>query len=281
MAERRAASIERQAATAVRERVRGLLSSPFFDFAPWIVMSVIVGPQRFVLASGLALLTALAIAAANWLVGIKPMVLDVTGIAFFAALFGVGLFVDDVTRHWLERWSGDLSNVVIALIALGSIALHKPFTVQYAHESIHPRHWHSPLFMRINYRVTWVWTAAFLITAAIGFIGDGPLDQPDNMWTNWVVQIGALIFALRFTEWYPQMAHARDEIEHGERVEPAPTVRELALPLTGYLVPVGILVLSLETAPWWVGAALIVFGVLATRLLAEGEAEVESGVAAS
>jgi uncharacterized membrane protein len=262
------------------ERARGLLSSPFFDFAPWIVMSVIVGPQRFVLASGLALLTALAIAAANWLLGIKPMVLDVVGIAFFATLFGVGLFVDELTRHWLERWSGDLSNTTIALIALGSIVLHRPFTVQYAHESVHPRHWDSPLFMRVNYRVTWVWTGAFLITAAVGFLGDGPLDQPDNMWTNWVVQIAALILALRFTEWYPQMAHARDEIDHGERTEPAPTVRELVLPLTGYLVPVGILVLVLDTAPWWVGGALIAIGVLATRLLAEEEAEIESGVAA-
>jgi hypothetical protein len=262
------------------ERARGLLSSPFFDFAPWIAMSVIVGPQRFVLAAGLALLAALAIAAANWLLGIKPMVLDVVGIAFFAVLFAVGLFVDDVTRHWLERWSGDLSNVVIALIAIGSIVLHKPFTVQYSHESVHPRHWDSPLFMRINYRVTWVWTGAFLITAAVGFLGDGPLDQPDNMWTNWVVQIAALILALRFTEWYPQMAHARDEIAHGERSEPAPTVRELALPLTGYLVPVGILVLALGTAPWWVGAVLIAIGVLATRLLAGEEARVEAGATA-
>jgi hypothetical protein len=262
------------------ERARDALSSPFFDFAPWIAMSVIVGPRRFVLAAGLALLTALAIVLANWLLGIKPMVLDVVGIVFFAVLFAVGLFVDDVTRHWLERWSGDLSNVVIALIAIGSIVLRKPFTVQYAHESIHPRHWDSPLFMRINYRVTWVWTGAFLLTAAVGFLGDGPLDQPDNMWTNWVVQIAALIFALRFTEWYPQMAHARDEIEHGERTVSAPTVRELALPLTGYLVPVGILVLSLETAPWWVGVALIAIGVLATRLLAGEEAEIEAGVAA-
>jgi hypothetical protein len=262
------------------ERARGLLSSPFFDFAPWIAMSVIVGPQRFVLASGLALLTALAIAAANWLIGIKPMVLDVLGIAFFAVLFAVGLFVDDVTRHWLERWSGDLSNVLIALIAIGSIALHRPFTVQYAHEAVHPRHWGSPLFMRINYRVTWVWAGAFLLTAAVGFLGDGPLDQPDNMWTNWVVQIAALILALRFTEWYPQMAHARGEIEHGERSEPAPTVRELVLPLTGYLVAVGILVLVLDTAPWWAGVALIAIGVLATRQLAEKEAELESGVAA-
>jgi uncharacterized membrane protein len=262
-----------------RERLQGVLSSPFFDFAPWIVMSVIVGPERFVLAASLAFATALAIVLANRLVGVATKVLDFVGLAFFAALVVVGPFADDATRHWLERWSGDLSNALIVLIALGSIALGKPFTVQYAHERIDSKHWETPLFMRINYRVTWVWTGAFVITAVVGYLGDGPLGQPDNMWTNWVVQIAALILALRFTEWYPEMAHARDEIARGERSEPAPTVRELLLPLTGYLVPVGVLVLLIDTAPWWVGVGLIASGVALTRLLAEQEAEIESGVA--
>src|SRR6201999_1814144 len=106
-----------------RTRLRTALESPFFDFAPWIVMSVLVGPQRFVLAASLATASSCAIAGANWLLGVKPKMLDDVGIAFFAALIVVGLAVDDTTRHWFERWSGDLSNVLIMLIALGSIVV--------------------------------------------------------------------------------------------------------------------------------------------------------------
>lgn len=258
-----------------RTRLRNVLESPFFDFAPWIVMSVIVGPRRFVLAASLATACACAIACANRLVGVRPKVLDAVGLAFFAALVLVGLLVDETSRHWLERWSGDLSNTLIALIALGSIVVRKPFTVQYAHETIAPELWDTPRFMRLNYRVTWVWTGAFALTALVGFLGDGPLDQPDNLWTNWIVQIAALILALRFTEWYPDAAIARERFADGDRSEPPPTVRELVLPLAGYLVPVGVVVLCVGGAPWWVGAALIVLGAVAAHRLGVEEREIE------
>lgn len=260
-----------------RERLQRLLSGPFFDFAPWIVMSVIVGPQRFELAAALAFACALGLAAAGALVGIRPMLLDLTGIAFFAALIFAGVIVDESGLRWLERYSGDASNTAIALIALGSIAIRRPFTVQYAHETVAREHWDTSLFMRINYRVTWVWVGAFALTAIVGYLGDGPLDQPDNLWTNWIVQIAALILALRFTEWYPQAAIARAEKARGERATPAPTVRDLVLPLAGYIVPVGVLVLAVGGAPWWVGAGMVVLGAVAAHRLGVEEEEVEEG----
>lgn len=259
----------------VRTRLRGTLESPFFDFAPWIVMSVLVGPERFVLAVSLATACALAVVCANRLVGVRLKLLDGVGVAFFAALVAVGLVVDDVTRHWLERWSGDISNTLIMLIALGSILVGKPFTVQYAHETIAPEHWETERFRRLNYTVTWVWTGAFALTAIVGFLGDGVLNEPDNLWTNWIVQIAALILALRFTEWYPDHAIARELMERGEPTEPPPTVRELVIPLAGYLIPVGILVLCVGGAPWWTGAGLIAIGALAAHRLGIEEEEVE------
>ncbi len=258
-----------------RTRLRTALESPFFDFAPWIVMSVLVGPQRFVLAASLATASSCAIAGANWLLGVKPKVLDDVGIAFFAALIVVGLAVDDTTRHWFERWSGDLSNVLIMLIALGSIVVGKPFTVQYAHETIAPEHWETERFKRLNYVVTWAWVGAFALTAFVGFLGDGPLKQPDNLWTNWIVQIAALILALRFTEWYPDYAIAHELMERGEPTEPPPTARELVIPLAGYLIPVGILVLCVGGAPWWTGAGLIVIGAIAAHWLGVEEEQIE------
>jgi hypothetical protein len=153
--------------------------------------------------------------------------------------------------------------------------VRRPFTVEYAHETIAPELWDTPRFMRLNYRVTWVWTGAFVLTALVGFLGDGPLDQPDNVWTNWIVQIAALILALRFTEWYPDAVIARERFVAGEIAEPPPTVRELVLPLAGYLVPVGVVVLCVGGAPWWTGAVLIVLGTLAAHRLGVEEEEIE------
>jgi SNF family Na+-dependent transporter len=257
---------------SLRTRLRHVLSNPFTGFAPWIAMSVIEGPQRFELAVGLAFALSLAAGVLGALVGERPKLLDFAGIAFFAALVLCGLLVDEQGLRWLERWSGEISNAVIALIAIFSIAIRMPFTIQYARETVPREHWSSPQFRHINYTITWVWTAAFTLTAIVGFLGDGPLDEPDNLWTNWIVQIAALILALRFTEWYPQAMMAREEIAAGTRSEPAPSMRELVLPVAGYIVPVGILVLAVGGAPWWVGAAMIALGAAATRALDDQEA---------
>ena len=112
----------------------------------------------------------------------------------------------------MGNWAGEVSNVTIAMIAVGSIVIRRPFTLQYAREQADPEDWDSPLFMRINYVIAAVWCAAFSVTAVVGYIGDGPLHQPDNVWTNWIVQIGVLILAIKFTAWYPGRCCAQSQV---------------------------------------------------------------------
>jgi hypothetical protein len=257
-----------------RTRIRKLLSHPAVGFAPWIAMSVVVGPGRFEIAAILAFAISLGTGVLGAVVGERPKLLDLVGIGFFAVLILAGLLVDQTGLNWLERWAGELSNIAIVLVALFSIAIRMPFTIQYARESVPQENWESPLFMHINYMVTWVWTAAFTLTAIAGFIGDGPLHEPDNVWTNWLVQIGLLILALRFTEWYPDRATAQFEVEQGERTDPPPSVQELFLPLAGYIVPVGVVTLVVGGTPWWIGVGLIIGGgMLTNRLRESGEPE--------
>lgn len=241
--------------------MRKLLANPIVGFAPWIVMSVITGPGRFELAAAVALALSLATIVAGLLVGMRPKLLDVVGIVFFGALIVAGLVVDADGLEWLELWAGELSNIAIALVALFSIVFRAPFTIQYARESTPREYWDSPLFLKINYTITWVWTAAFVIMAIAGWIGDGPLDEPNNVWTGWVIQIGAIIAAVKFTAWYPDHVSAGAEIAAGERPpHERPPLADLLLPVAGYLPLVGVLVLILPGTPWWIGVGLIVLG---------------------
>jgi hypothetical protein len=255
------------------DRLRGLLSQPVVGFAPWIVMSVLAGPHRFELACGIALALALLTLVLGVFVGVSGKLLDVVAVLFFAVLMVIGAIVSSSGLHWLERWSSELSNVAIALIALSSIAMRTPFTIQYAREKVPREHWSSPLFLHVNYVITWVWTAAFLITAIAGWIGDGPLNKPDNIWTSWLIQIGLIILSIKFTEWYPDVARARAEFAAGQRSEPGPGIGSLLIPLTGYVSMIGIVLLIVGGTPWWVGVGLIVLGGYVTRALsAEGAA---------
>ena len=248
-------------------RLRALLSHPVVGFVPWIAMSVLAGPHRFELACAIALALAVLTALLGVAVGIRVKLLDAVGVAFFAVLLLIGALVGPGALQWLDRWSSELANIAIALIALGSIAFRTPFTIQYAREEVPRENWNSPLFLHVNYVITWIWAAAFVITAIAGWIGDGPLNQPDNIWTSWLIQIALMILAVKCTEWYPDYARGRVEHGTGQRGDSRPGPGSLLLPLTGYISTIGIVLLVVGGTPWWVGVGLIALGSYATRAL--------------
>ncbi|MDI9883626.1 hypothetical protein QMZ92_04220 [Streptomyces sp. HNM0645] len=252
--------------TGAGRRLAAFFDNPVVGMLPWIMFSVLVGPGRFEFAVGVSLAIAVFVLVVDRLrrPGTSVKILEVSDVAFFAALTIVGLVASLGTLRWLETYSGELSNFALVAIAFGSIVVREPFTVQYARERVDRSLWTTRGFMHTNYVITAVWGLAFLVAAVAGLIGDLVLRQPDNIWTNWVVQIGAIIVALRFTEWYPPVV--RERIHGGKPSRGGPTsVGSLFMPFAGYLVPVGIVVLALGSGPAWLGIALIVLGVLLVR----------------
>jgi hypothetical protein len=265
---------KRSAASSTSTRLCRALNNPVMGFAPWIIFSIIEGPGRFTVAAGVSFGVALAILLVGIAVGIRAKLLDLAAIAFFAILLALGFTLGHDAHVWLERWSGEISNVMIVLVALASVLAHRPFTLQYARELTERENWDSPLFLHINYVLTWVWIGSFSVSAVVGWYGDGPLHEPDNIWTNWIVSIAFLIFAIRFTEWYParaksvalRAAGASDDTDPGSI-----TLAALVLPLVAYLVPIGIVFLVFNTAPWWIAVSLIVIGGAVSRHLKQAE----------
>ncbi|MBT2235650.1 hypothetical protein KLK06_58480 [Nonomuraea sp. NEAU-A123] len=119
------------------------------------------------------------------------------------------------TRRWLETYAGEVSNIALVLIAIGSMAVRMPFTLQYARERVDCAYWHSPDFLRTNYVITGVWGLALLVAAVAGGYGDLVLRDPDNLWTGLIIQIAAIIAAVRFTAWYPGIVRTRVQRERG------------------------------------------------------------------
>jgi hypothetical protein len=255
-------------ATGVEGKLRRVLASPIVGFAPWIAFSVLEGPKRYELAIGAALGIAVLALVLGMIVGARPKQLDVAAIFFFVGMLAAGLLVGPEGQTWLDRCAGEVSNAMLVFVALGSIVLRVPFTIQYAREMTPKEYWDTALFLHINYALTWVWTATFAVTAVVGWYGDGPLNQPDNIWTNWIIQIALLIFAIRFTDWYPDVASAHaSPASKGSGENTPDSIASLFLPLAGYLAPIGIVLLVLGAAPTWFGVALIVIGASLARFL--------------
>jgi intracellular septation protein A len=95
----------------------------------------------------------------------------------------------------------------VLAIALTSLLIRRPFTLQYAREAVDAETAKLPGFMRANYIITSAWAGAFLLMAianvAMIYVPDLPL------WSGLVIAFAARNGAAYFTKWYPAYRKAR------------------------------------------------------------------------
>jgi hypothetical protein len=186
--------------------IDGYVRSPFAGIAPWILMAVINGPGRFEEAASVALALALLTLWVGSRRGVPVHLLEAFTVVYFGVLALLGLVASDRVIEWLQLWAGELSNSALAVFAIVTLLIRRPFTLAYAKDTTPREHWDSPLFLRINYVISAVWAGAFLFSALVGAYGDAVLRDNGNFWTAWILPIGAIIFAVSFTEFYPDYA---------------------------------------------------------------------------
>ncbi len=92
----------------------------------------------------------------------------------------------------------------LLLIVLVSMVIGKPFTLQYARESVDAQYWDRPEFIRANYVITAVWALAFavMVLAELALLYLPGMSHRLGV----IVIIVALIAAVKFTGWYPERA---------------------------------------------------------------------------
>jgi hypothetical protein len=86
-------------------------------------------------------------------------------------------------------------------IVLFSLAIGRPFTIQYARESVQPELWTSPRFMRTNQIITCVWLVAFAVIISADLVLLYLPDVPRKI--SVFLTIAALYGAFKFTMAYP------------------------------------------------------------------------------
>jgi hypothetical protein len=243
-----------------------VMDNPLVGLSPWILYSLVEGEGRLELSAALALGLAVLILFVNWFRGSRPKMLEFSDVVYFAALAVIVALASEGTRTWLEMWGGETANMALFLLVLGTVLIRRPFTLQYAKESTPEEYWHTPQFLHVNYVISWVWVAAFAIEAASGLFGDAVLEDPNNIWTGWIIQTFPMIVAAQFTIWYPNRYEAVLE----GRTDEMPTVADFLGTVCPWVTVIGIIVLYAGGAPEWLGIALIVAGIALTRLFTMG-----------
>jgi hypothetical protein len=97
-------------------------------------------------------------------------------------------------------------NAGLLAIVLASIIAGRPFTLQYAREQAPEHLWNSPRFVSVNYRISWVWAAAFGVAAVADLAKLYLRGIPHS--AESAAGIAALVLAGAFTRWYPKHIRA-------------------------------------------------------------------------
>ena len=126
-------------------------------FAPWLCYALL---NAFDWRLGLSVA-----AVASWLLlagQLRARDLDLLGAAtgvFFTVMAVIALA--DPTSG-LNGWTTALSSGTLAVTALASLAVRRPFTLSIARKQVPRELWHAPRFIHVNIVLTTAWAIAFV-----------------------------------------------------------------------------------------------------------------------
>lgn len=172
-------------------------------FLPWILYFVFLGTTRQ--QHETAILAALGATVILDFHEIRKGFVLVWG----TLLFFIGLLATIwlVAADWPEQHANLIANSALAFIAWFSLAINKPFTIQYAREQVPALYWPSPTFIRINQLITLVWAISFLIAVAMNVLQLYGITL--GTVTDQIISYLPSIFAIWFTKFFPDWYKAQ------------------------------------------------------------------------
>ncbi|MER7757177.1 hypothetical protein [Kitasatospora sp. NPDC097643] len=129
-------------------------------FAPWLCYAAL-SPLDWRLGMCAAALVAVLSLAGR----LRAGGVDLLGTAtctFFVAMAAISLAAPE---SGLNTWTCALANAVLAVTALASLVVRRPFTLAIARSQVPEKFWNAPGFIRVNMVLTGMWTTAFAAAA--------------------------------------------------------------------------------------------------------------------
>lgn len=174
-------------------------------FAPFIAFAILDAAVGSLAGLAAGALVSLGLVARDLLSpGRTPKILEIGTALLFCALLAYALVAHPAWSVIGVRLCVDAG---LLAIVLASMALGRPFTLQYAREQVAPELHASPVFLRTNYVIAGAWALAFAAVAAAEAALLFVPGMPHRLGV--FVIVAALVAAIRFTGWYPDRVRRR------------------------------------------------------------------------
>ena len=176
-------------------------------FAPFIAFAVVerLASPTTGLVAGAVVSTCLLLR--DLIRGKTAKVLEVGTAILFA---GLALYALLTRPAWSVIGVKLVVDAGLLLIVLASMALRRPFTLQYAREQVAQELWDLPAFVRTNYVITAAWGLAFAVMVAAELALLTVPGMPPRLGIAAIIL--ALVGAVKFTDWYPDRVKAATTI---------------------------------------------------------------------
>ena len=89
---------------------------------------------------------------------------------------------------------------LLAIVVI-SLAIGRPFTIQYAREQVAEQFWATPRFMAVSRAISSVWGAAFAVMVLADIAAEYVAAIP--IWVDVAASVAAFVGAVAFTRLYP------------------------------------------------------------------------------
>lgn len=168
-------------------------------FLPWIAFALLSGPPllRLEIAIAVSLLLSLIVGYSRLK---KGFILTWGTLIFFSVNM---ILVAGLKNVWVMKHMGILAPFSLAAITWISLALGKPFVLQFARENVPVERWDDPEFVLSCRNLTLFWGCLFVVSTLVGLAKFLKLGGPE--WMYGALSFAVTVFGLAFTEWFKQM----------------------------------------------------------------------------
>jgi len=155
------------------------------SFIPWIIYWVLSG-----MSSTLAIIIPLAVTFA--FVSFRAIrkrynIMDIFSFIYFIAAAIVTFFTDSM--FFMER-SGSLGYIVLFVMAVFSLVIGRPYTIEGVKNDYPQSFWKNPMFTTINTVITVIWAIIFIVNSVLFVILNQPLPI---ITTNILIGLGVIL----------------------------------------------------------------------------------------
>ena len=178
--------------------------SILLSLSPFVVFFVLMrGHSALAGLVGALVVSALLCLRMRWR-GEALKILEAGSAVLFGALTAYTVLA---AAHWTVATVRLAVDSGLLAIALVSLAIDRPFTLQYAREQVPEQFWALPVFLTTNRLITWVWAAAFAVLVGADLAAEYAPAVP--LWIDVAASVAAFAAAVWFSRWYPGAVRRR------------------------------------------------------------------------